>query len=228
MSAIYGCCCCCCWTNTLIYRFNDEACWQTGNAWLLRLQLAGLRCLCQVCRKCNTMTRNCCVSATTTHVNVQWMRRESGKETRRQCRGGGGAQRVIDLLLLLLPLSCRATTRLPSFRFWPVQDFLELRPAFYSASFLPSACPSPSTLDQCDNNATSAVAFASARQTLCTSRPAAALQSAYPVTHTHALSEKCACACVLSVGPNAAYANVLTKHARPSICQVAKNQARIF
>lgn len=152
-----------------------------------------------------------------------------GKRPEDSVGGWGGAQRVIDLLLLLLPLSCRARTRLPSFRFWPVQDSLEFRPAFYSASFLPSACPSPSTLDQCDNNATSAVAFASARQTLCASRPAAALQSAYPVTHTHTRTiwKVCLCLC-LSVGPNAAYANVLTKHARPSICQVAKNQARIF
>lgn len=57
------------------------------------------------------------------------------------------------------------------------------RPSFPTAS--PSASPSPSTLDQCDNNATSAVAFASARQTRCASRPAGALQSAYPATHTH-------------------------------------------
>lgn len=62
------------------------------------------------------------------------------------------------------------------------------RPASCSTSFptaSPSASPSPSTLDQCDNNATSAVAFASARQTRCASRPAGALQSAYPATHTN-------------------------------------------
>lgn len=33
-----------------------------------------------------------------------------------------GAQQVIDLLLLPLPLSCRASNTLPFFRFWPLQD----------------------------------------------------------------------------------------------------------
>lgn len=68
------------------------------------------------------------------------------------------------------------------------------RPAACSTSFptvfsspapSPSGSPFPSTLDQCDNNATSALAFASARQTRCASRPAGTHQSAYPATHTH-------------------------------------------
>lgn len=61
--------------------------------------------------------------------------------------------------------------------------------SFPTASSSPfSSSASPSTLDQCDNNATSAVAFASARQTRCASRPAGTLQSAYPATHTHTLT----------------------------------------
>lgn len=227
MSAIYGCCCC--RTNTLIYRFNDEACWQTGNAWLLRLQLAGLRARAVFASSGGNATqwRATVVFPPPRHMSTcsEWGDQQT------VCWGEGLWGSWSDWFAATataFKLSCKQHAAILPLLAVAGLFHSFTRPASCSTSFptasSPSSSPSPSTLDQCDNNATSAVAFASARQTRCASRPAGALQSAYPATHTHTLThmdrlQKCACA---------AYANVLTKHARPSICQVGKESSAHF
>lgn len=140
---------------------------------------------------------------------------------------------MIDLLLLPLPLSCRASNTLPFFRFWPLQDSftvslgLLLVPLLFQPLLLllflilhllrhlinaTTTRHPPWHLQAQDKHAALHAQLGRSNQHIL------------PLTHTHTLTHmdrlrKCACA---------AYANVLSKHARPSICQVGKESSAHF